>query len=145
MEEMDLVDWNAAQKEVFLRMQFRAQDRFYRENYPGVEYSIILKDDQPVGRLYVRRQREDIHLMDIALLPPHRQMGIGSFLINQILDEAARNNLPVTIYVERFNPALHLYQRLGFRLVKDDGVYYFMKWLPMWKQQHETIGSITKQ
>jgi hypothetical protein len=40
---------------------------------------------------------------------------------------------------------MHLYERLGFRLEKEEGVYYFMKWSPTWKQEHETIGSITKQ
>jgi hypothetical protein len=45
--------------------------------------------------------------------------------------------LPATIHVERFNPALHLYERLGFRLAEDKGVYYFMKWLPAsLEQQH---------
>src|SRR5690349_3210820 len=144
MEEMDLVDWTTAQKEAFLRMQFRAQDQFYRENYLDAEYLIILKDDQPIGRLYTHRRAEEIRVMDIALLPAYRQMGIGSLLMNQILDEAARNNLPVTIHVERFNPALHLYERLGFRLAEDRGVYFFLRWLPTMKEQHETVGSIAK-
>ena len=144
-EEMDLVDWTTAQKEAFLRMQFRAQDQFYRENYLDAEYLIILKDDQPIGRLYLHRRAEEIRVMDIALLPPYRQMGIGSLLMNQILDEAARNNLPVTIHVERFNPALSLYQRLGFRLAEDRGVYYFMRWLPAIKERNEIVRAIAKQ
>jgi len=32
--------------------------------------------------------------------------------------------------VERFNPALRLYQRLGFRHVEDQGPYYLMEWRP---------------
>ena len=136
-EEMDLVDWDAAQKRAFLRMQFRAQDQFYKENYTGAEYQVILLDDQPVGRLYIQRRKDEIRIMDISLLPEFRKRGIGSALLNQILDEAARSNLPVTIHVERFNPALHLYERLGFRLQEDKGIYFFMKWLPATMGQHE--------
>jgi GNAT superfamily N-acetyltransferase len=127
-EEMERVDWTSAQKEAFLRMQFRAQDRSYRESYAGAEFSIILRDDQPIGRLYIQRRTEEIRIMDIALLPSHQKVGIGSSLLTQILDEAAQNHLPVTIHVERFNPALTLYERLGFRFVEDRGVHYFMKW-----------------
>lgn len=32
------------------------------------------------------------------------------------------------IHVERFNPALRLYQRLGFNQIADRGVYLFMEW-----------------
>ena len=144
-EEMDLVDWNSAQKEAFLRMQFRAQDRFFRENYVGAQFSIILIDEQPIGRLYVQRRNEEIRIMDIALLPSYRKMGIGSSLMTQILDEAAKNQLPVTIHVERFNPALTLYERLGFRLVEDRGIHYFMKWLPPLWEMNEDSRTTAKQ
>jgi ribosomal protein S18 acetylase RimI-like enzyme len=130
IEEMDLVDWIPAQKEVFLRRQFLAQDRYYREVYPTAEYQVILQEGQRAGRLYIHRRSDEIRVIDIALLPEYRGCGIGSALMTQILEGATRNQLPVTIHVERFNPALHLYERLGFRLAEDKGVYYFMKWLP---------------
>ena len=135
-EEMDLVDWSTAQKEVFLQMQFRAQDHYYRDVYSMAEYQVILLEGQPVGRLYLQRRSDEIRVIDIALLPEFRRRGIGSSLMDQILDEAVKNNLPVTIHVERFNPALHFYQRLGFRLAEDKGIYYFMKWLPVSLEQH---------
>ena len=40
-DEMALVDWSPAQKEAFLRMQFEAQTRHYRFEYPDAEYQII--------------------------------------------------------------------------------------------------------
>jgi ribosomal protein S18 acetylase RimI-like enzyme len=44
------------------------------------------------------------------------------------MDDAAGGGRSVSIHVERFNPALHLYQRLGFEHVDEHGVYYLMKW-----------------
>jgi ribosomal protein S18 acetylase RimI-like enzyme len=32
--------------------------------------------------------------------------------------------------VEKFNPALRLYRRLGFTEIGDHGVYWEMEWLP---------------
>ena len=38
--------------------------------------------------------------------------------------------LPVRIHVEKFNPALRLYRRLGFTEIEDKGIYLFMEWQP---------------
>jgi ribosomal protein S18 acetylase RimI-like enzyme len=46
------------------------------------------------------------------------------------LDEAARDRLPVRLYVEQFNPALRLYQRLGFLPIGEQGIYIHMEWTP---------------
>ena len=76
--------------------------------------------------------------MDIALLPEFRNHGIGSTLLEQILEEGRNRNLPVTIHVERFNPALHLYERLGFRQIEDKGVYLLMECAPMIMEKNES-------
>ena len=47
-----------------------------------------------------------------------------------MLDEATVAGKRVVIYVERFNRALRLYERLGFRAVGDHGVYLRMEWEP---------------
>lgn len=129
-EEMTRVDWSAEQQEAFLRMQFGAQSKFYVENYPGAVFQVITLNDQPIGRLYVHRRDKEIRIMDVALLPAYRNLGIGSALLQDILKQGQDLGLPVTIHVEQFNPALHLYERLGFQLKEDKGVYLLMQWSP---------------
>jgi ribosomal protein S18 acetylase RimI-like enzyme len=89
-----------------------------------------LLNDEPVGRLYLHRRQDEIRIIDIALLTEHRGKGIGSLLMLDILEEATQAALPVRIHVERNNPALRLYQRLGFRAIADQGVYWLMEWHP---------------
>ena len=50
--------------------------------------------------------------------------------MGDLLVEAARDRKPVRIHVERHNPALRLYERLGFVRLGDNGVYYLMEWSP---------------
>ncbi len=127
-EEMALVDWTAEQKQAFVRMQFDAQRTHYLAYYPAAEYSIILRDDVPIGRLIVDRSGERIFMHDIALLPEHRGGGIGTALLRDLQAQAARTRKPMRLYVEFFNPALHWYERLGFVKMDEDGVYYEMEW-----------------
>ena len=138
-DEMARVEWTAEQQEAFLRMQFRAQSQFYLENYVGAEFQVILLNDQPIGRLYIHRRDNEIRIMDIALLPEFRGQGIGSTLLQDILEQGKNLNLPVTIHVEQFNPALRLYQRLGFQPKEEKGVYLLMEWSPTNEERTEHV------
>lgn len=80
-----------------------------------------------VGRLYVDRWTREIRIMDIALLPEHRGAGIGTRLLRELQEEARAAGKALSIHVEKFNPALRLYERLGFRAREDKGVYLLME------------------
>lgn len=141
-EELAVVPWRAEDRERFLRSQFAAQDRFYRENYPGAEFDVISVDGVPSGRQYVHRRDDEIRIMDIALLPEHRDQGIGTYLLKQMLEQGAVARKKVTIHVEVFNRARMLYERLGFEKVETRGVYELMQWVPAGQQAPlETSGS----
>jgi ribosomal protein S18 acetylase RimI-like enzyme len=129
-EELAVVDWTESQKEAFLRAQFNAQHQAYQATYRGGDFLVILRNGRPIGRLYVARWEREIRIVDIALLPEHRNAGIGSAILKDILAEGARSGKRVSIHVEMFNPALALYERLGFRKRREVGVYHFMEWLP---------------
>lgn len=129
-DELAQVDWSAEQKSAFLRMQFEAQRAYYEEQFPAADFRTIVVDGQPGGRLYVDRRPDEIRIIDIALLPEHRGSGIGTALMREILDEARARGTPVRIHVEQLNPALRLYQRLGFYRVETQGVYILMEWSP---------------
>ena len=129
-EELEPTGWADEQKHAFLDHQFEAQDVYYRENYEGATYDVIVVDGFPAGRLYVARWPEQIRIMDIALLPAARGKGVGTTLLRELLDEAAAEGKPLTIHVEHENPAMRLYERLGFRRVEDRIPYVLMEWLP---------------
>jgi ribosomal protein S18 acetylase RimI-like enzyme len=126
-EELAVVPWDDAQKDAFVRMQFEAQDAWYREHYADASFDVIVVDGEPAGRLYVHRGETEIRIVDIALLPARRGQGIGSSLLRDLLAEADAAGKSVTIHVERLNPALRLYERLGFSVAEDKGVYLFLE------------------
>jgi ribosomal protein S18 acetylase RimI-like enzyme len=125
-EELAVVPWDDAEKDAFLRAQFDAQDRWYREHYTRATYDVIVVDGEPAGRLYLHRGESEIRIVDIALLPEYRGKGVGTTLLHDVLAEADASGKRVTIHVERLNPALRLYERLGFSVAEDKGVYLFL-------------------
>ena len=129
-EELAVTGWSDEQKEMFLQQQFTAQSIFYEQHFPDASFKIILDHQQAIGRLYVDRRADEIRIIDIALIPNYRGAGIGSEILNDILNEAAEIKKAVKIHVEKNNPALNLYYRLGFKQIDDQGVYLLMEWLP---------------
>jgi ribosomal protein S18 acetylase RimI-like enzyme len=127
-EELALVDWDDGQKASFLEMQFSAQHQYYQEHYKLTDFLIILLGNEPVGRLYIARWTNEIRIVDLAILPEYRNLGIGTQILNDVLSEASALGKPVNIHVERFNPAQNLYRRLGFSKIGEHGVYDLMEW-----------------
>lgn len=126
-EELAPVPWTDEQKLAFCRSQFEAQHAFYQANYPGAAWLVIEREGVPAGRLYLHRREKEIRLVDIALLPEHRNFGVGGALVREVIEEGNAAGKPVRIHVEKNNPALRLYERLGFAPIVDKGVYHLME------------------
>ncbi len=129
-EELAMSGWPDEQKDQFIDMQFNAQHVFYQEHYYDSSFELILFDGEPVGRLYVLRSPNEILIVDIAVLLEHRRKGIGSRILRDLIQEATEKKKAVCIHVEKFNPALALYKRLGFNVVEGAGtdVYSYLEW-----------------
>ena len=129
-EELALTPWTDEQRHAFILHQFTAQQEHYAKTYPGANHDIIMSNGRPVGRLYVGRLDHEIRIIDITLLPAERNAGIGSYLVQQMVDEAKRTGKLIRIWVEDFNPSLHLFERLGFSPSEQQGIHVLMAKTP---------------
>lgn len=127
-DEVAPLPWTDAEKAAFLDMQFRAQHAHYIEHYPDARWLIVEHEGARVGRLYLERWPSEMRVIDIALMPGARGRGWGRAMMEDVMALAAAGGLGVGIHVEKNNPALRLYERLGFTRRKDKGVYWLMRW-----------------
>ena len=127
-DELAVTDWSDDHKAAFLDAQFRAQHAHYQQYYPNADRLVTMRGGEGIGRLYLERWPTQHRIIDIAFLPEHRGKGLGEALLRDLMDEAAACGKAVSIHVEKFNPAMRLYRRLGFETVEDKGVYDLMRW-----------------
>lgn len=123
--ELAVTDWSGAQKSAFLAEQFRLQHRSYRTSFPDGQFWIVERAGAPVGRLYLAGAAGALHIVDISLLPEQRNRGCGRALLEAVI-AAKPAHASVTLFVEETNPARRLYERLGFRGGRSDGLYLRM-------------------
>lgn len=92
----------------------------------------IIGDDSPIdgsrpaaGFVLTRQAADEEELLLIAVLPDFRQRGLGEGLI-QTLFESARSRGTTRIFLEmrRGNPAIHLYEKVGFKPIGERPNYY---------------------
>jgi ribosomal protein S18 acetylase RimI-like enzyme len=128
--EFSLLNLPEGQLQALMSMQFNAQRQQYDASYPQAQSNIVLQDEHRIGRMLVDRAEREITLVDIALLPEYRNAGIGSKLLRELLAEASDAKMPVRLHVLKSNPALQLYERLGFSRVNDQSMYFEMIFQP---------------
>jgi GNAT superfamily N-acetyltransferase len=125
--ELTPVPWTPEQKSAFLLQQFDAQRRDYRTRLLGCVFHIVERGGEPIGRLYLDARGSVLHIVDIALTPQWRGRGVGGAILEAVIATARAEGLAVGIFVEKYNPALSLYRRLGFAEIADHGVYLEME------------------
>ncbi len=128
--ELTGLGWTEKQQDAFIGMQFDAQTRQYRESFPDATYSVICVDGERAGRLIVNRAGDQIIIVDIALLPKFRRIGVGSGLVRRLLQQADVGHLRVRCHVLQDSTARRFWEHAGFVALGRDGVYVALERAP---------------
>jgi len=129
-DELKITNWPEQQKMAFIIMQSMAQLAEYKTKFPDAAYQVIIFNKQDAGRFYTLENDTEIRLIDITLLPRFRGKGIGTFLLEELIQKSKKVQKKISLHVDPVSPALHLYQRLGFIHVKNNGRHYYMERQP---------------
>jgi ribosomal protein S18 acetylase RimI-like enzyme len=128
--DLEVVDWPDETRAAFCEMQWRAQRAGYASSYPGALDEVIEVNGRPAGRVLIGEMAGVLVLVDLALLPDVRGLGVGRQVIEDLQREAAVTGRGVRLQVAAGNPARGLYERLGFVASEQHGVHTEMTWLP---------------
>ena len=128
LDELGARSWDSELSHRLLRQQFQAHEHHYHHLFEGGDDYLIRVEEASIGRMIVYRTPSVIHLADIALMPTHRNTGIGSTLIHRLQKEAVMTGKRVRLNVMKTSPAVRFYLRLGFNVVTANDVQELMEW-----------------
>lgn len=128
LDDLANLNWTSEQIEDFLAKQYEAQERFFKTDYPHAEELVVLRAGETVGQMLIERGEREIQMVDLALLPDHRNAGIGTYLIGRLLADAEKSGSVFRVQVMRSNPAVALFERLGLVRTGETGSHYQLEW-----------------
>ena len=96
-----------------LQQQYQLQQQSYQQQNPDIY--LLQHQQQAVGRLILARQKESLHLTDLAFLPSCCGLGFGSELMRALQQYARQQQLALTLLVAQQNVrAQKFYLNHGF-------------------------------
>lgn len=104
-----------------------AETDFWR-GFPLDQLSLIELDGQAIGTLCLQRLEHHHYLRTFFLAPARHGQGIGSAILTRLTDEARSAGKPLVLKVIRINPARRLYERHGFRVIREEDKVFQMQW-----------------
>ena len=82
--------------------------------------------NQRKGTLSVEEFSDHIRFGEFYLFPDYQGRGIGSWLLQSVLNRADVLSLPVRLEYLKWNPVGSLYLRHGFEIVSHNDTHFFM-------------------
>jgi GNAT superfamily N-acetyltransferase len=104
--------------------------RHFREVHRQDQSWILFVGKDQAGWMQVEDSSSLVTLRQIHLLPAYRGKGIGGSLVGELLEQARAEGKPVALRVVKGNPALALYERLGFEVYREEERRLWMRWPP---------------
>lgn len=86
--------------------------------------NIIYARDRRIGMINWKTDADTCELENICLLPEYRNQGTGSRLLTEIIENCGYSKIRLQVFKK--NPAVHLYQRLGFSVVEETENHFRM-------------------
>jgi ribosomal protein S18 acetylase RimI-like enzyme len=80
-----------------------------------------------IGMMKVLKSTGEWNLDQFQLDPEVQGQGVGSALVKQLQASARVAGVSLTLSVLQVNPAVRLYERLGFRIVREEPGIYAMQ------------------
>ena len=99
----------------------------FRRRWHAREVRIIARGGADIGWLHSRVQDGALFLVQLFVEPAFQRKGIGAQVMHRLIAEAAQARRPVTLAVVKTNPALRLYQRLGFQVTHEDDRKFYLR------------------
>lgn len=105
-----------------------AQERFFRQHFSPHTIQVITLDGQDAGLLNVEAEPNEVFLANIQIHPAFQNRGLGSAVVQSVLECARQLGQPVRLQVLKVNTrARDLYFRLGFRVVAETLTHFVMR------------------
>jgi GNAT superfamily N-acetyltransferase len=88
---------------------------------------IIVADGKDVGWVQAKVDEAALWLQSLYVIPAMQRRGIGTEVLTRLIGRARSERKTLTLSVVKINPAIHLYERHGFKISHEDDYKFHMR------------------
>lgn len=100
----------------------------FEKRFDVCTVSIIEAESRSVGSLWLEPRPDSLYIHELQVAPPQQSRGIGTAVIEMVIEQGASRGLPIALSVVPANArARDLYQRLGFRVTSVEPPFIRMR------------------
>ncbi|QTR51080.1 GNAT family N-acetyltransferase [Candidatus Thiothrix anitrata] len=112
----------------YTRHELVWDDPCYERLWAGSENFGLYHEDRCVGLVRLNATDEICHLADLQVIPGMQGQGVGSYALDYMRKLAkirGKQQMRLLVFID--NPVREFYQRCGFRILEQEGVFYQME------------------
>jgi ribosomal protein S18 acetylase RimI-like enzyme len=110
-----------------LNLNMEAHLAGFRQRWDETQVMIITLDGAKIGCFQSFVKEDALFLAQLFVDRALRGQGIGTAVVKALIEEAMGADRALTLGVVKTNPALRLYERLGFRVTHEDERKFYMR------------------
>jgi ribosomal protein S18 acetylase RimI-like enzyme len=103
------------------------EDKNFAQFFKLDEVRIITVDGQNVGWIQEQIVDTSINLGSFYVTPVMQRQGVGTQVLQMLLAHARNRAKAITLAVVKINPAVHFYEKHGFRITHEDEQKFYMR------------------
>jgi len=103
-------------------------DPCYARLWTDAENFGLYQAQRCVGLVRLKTFEEFCHLSDLQVIPEAQGQGVGSYALDymcQLAKVRGKQQIRLRVFID--NPVHEFYQRYGFRILEQQGVFYYME------------------
>jgi ribosomal protein S18 acetylase RimI-like enzyme len=99
----------------------------HAEDWQEQRPRIIMYDNQPIGSILLDNEDDHLYIGRFYILPQYQNKGIGTHILERVLEQVNKEKKPTTLAVLKINPVIALYKRHGFKVTGMNEHQYLME------------------
>lgn len=103
------------------------QDAYFDKDWNPGQYQIVELEGEAVGAFCVEECADHLLLKEIQVFPDFQRKGIGSRMLQKVINEAEFMGVNVRLRVLKENPARGLYEKFGFLQTGETDTHFLME------------------
>jgi GNAT superfamily N-acetyltransferase len=109
------------------------QRSYHAKAWQEQKPDIIIYKGKPIGTVATIESEDCVEVGQFFILPDYQNKGIGTHLLESILDKADQLGRTVMLKFLKNNPVKSLYVRNSFRIIDTNEILYYMERKPVGK------------